>query len=109
VVLSQAIGEMKDVWDRLLDLAEDYRRELADMREKELAKLEPAARRVRTLDVAIREADDLVEAIDDIVGDRLLRVQDRRVILQKIPFADEPASDRADSEADGPGADATRR
>ena len=109
MVLSQAIDEMKDVWDRLLDLAEGYRRELADIREEELTKLEPAERRVRTLDVAIREADDLVEAIDDMVGDRLLRVQDRRVILQKIPFADEPGIDRVDSEADGPAADATRR
>ena len=30
-------------------------------------------------------------AVDDIAGDRLLRVQDRQVILERIPFAPEGA------------------
>lgn len=89
-MLFEQVGEVKEAWDRLLDLAEGYRARLAELREEERARPEPAARRLRTLDVAIREADDLVAAIDDTVGDRLLRVQDRQVILQKIPFADDP-------------------
>jgi hypothetical protein len=89
-VLFEQVGEVKEAWDRLLDLAEGYRARLDELREEERTRPEPAARRLRTLDVAIREADDLVAAIDDTVGDRLLRVQDRQVILQKIPFADDP-------------------
>lgn len=89
-MLFEQVSEVKEAWDRLLDLAESYRARLAELREEERARAEPAARRLRTLDVAIREADDLVAAIDDTVGDRLLRVQDRQVILQKIPFADDP-------------------
>ncbi len=57
------------------------------MRDEERARPEPSRRRLRTLEVAIREADDLVQVVDDVAGDRLLRVQDRQVILQKIPFA----------------------
>ncbi len=90
-MLFEEVGEIKEAWDRLLDLAEGYRARLDELREEERARPAPAARRLRTLDVAMREADDLIEAIDDAVGDRLLRVQDRQVILQKIPFVEEPA------------------
>lgn len=89
-MLFEQVGEVKVAWDRLLDLAEGYRARLDELREEERARPEPTALRLRTLDVAIHEADDLVAAIDDTVGDRLLRVQDRQVILQKIPFADDP-------------------
>ena len=90
-MLFEEVGEIKDAWDRLLDLAEGYRARLDELREEERARPAPAARRLRTLDVAMREADDLIEAIDDAVGDRLLRVQDRQVILQTIPFVEEAA------------------
>ncbi len=87
-MLFEQVGELKQAWDLLLDRAENYRSRLEELREEERGRPEPDARRLRTLDVAIREADDLLAAIDDVVGDRLLRVQDRQVILQKIPFAD---------------------
>ena len=60
------------------------------MRDEERARPGPSSRRLRTLEVAIREADDLIEVVDDVAGDRLLRVQDRQVILQKVPFAPDP-------------------
>ncbi|MDA0256710.1 MAG: hypothetical protein O3C25_03075 [Chloroflexi bacterium] len=101
-MLFEQVDELKEGWDRLLDLAEGYRAGLDELREEERARPEPAARRLRTLDVAIREADDLVAAIDDTVGDRLLRVQDRQVILQKIPFAEAPVADAAAPEARRP-------
>ena len=85
-MLFEEVEEIRAAWDRLLLLAERYRDRLEQLREEERARPEPSARRLRTLEVAIREADDLVQVVDDVCGDRLLRVQDRQVILQKIPF-----------------------
>ncbi len=102
-MLFEQVDGIREAWDRLLDRAEGYRARLDELREEERARPEPEARRLRTLDVAIREADDLVAAIDDTVGDRLLRVQDRQVILQKIPFAEEEGASAPAPEAGAPG------
>lgn len=50
----------------------------------------------------MREADDLVGVVDDVAGDRLLRVQDRQVILQKIPFAPEAPPTGGETAGEGP-------
>ena len=106
-LLFEEVEEIRAAWDRLLLLAERYRDRLERLREEERARPEPSARRLRTLEVAIREADDLARVVDDVAGDRLLRVQDRQVILQKIPFqppaaAPDAAPDAQPAGGEGP-------
>ncbi|MDG1990749.1 MAG: hypothetical protein P8J51_05715 [Dehalococcoidia bacterium] len=38
----------------------------------------------RTLNLAIKEADDLNEALGSIIMDRLVRIKDRQIILDKM-------------------------